>query len=245
MRFPHIPGKKILRVFSIIGLLISIYFLVGGVICLLRNSTTKDNEGFYTTWNLQIEKDSYAIVMGPKSIYIVPGWDLGDLNTFKVEGLNNDPVNQIFIGVAGESDIDAYLSDVEYDEITDLYIFPTRADYQNHPGSIMPGKPTSQFFWIESTYGTGTQTLNWELEPYRYSLLLMNEDGAADVDMNIVLGAKAPLLFIVGMGNLFGGVVALLISISMFSFSGRSRNIVFPEPLEHLHQQRMKSKTNS
>ena len=233
-------GKIVLLVFGIIALLISISLLVGGGALLWADNVIKDSKGFYTTKTIQIEKDSYAIVTGPADIDIDTGWDrgwgwgwdLGDLVTFKVEGSSNDPSNQIFIGVARESDIDAYLRGVEYDEITDLHINPDRLDYQNHPGSIVPGDPTSQTFWTESTYGVGTQILEWELEPGSHSLVLMNDDGSAGIDMNVVLGAKVPLLFIIGVGILVGGVVALFISILMIYFSARRRGTVPPQPPE-------------
>jgi len=73
---------------------------------LWADNTIKDSEGFYTTETIRIEKDSHAIVTGPADIDIEAGWDwgwgwdLGDLVTFKVEGSNNDPSNQIFIGAA-------------------------------------------------------------------------------------------------------------------------------------------------
>ena len=67
-------GKIILLVFGIIGLLISIVFLVGGGILLWAQNTIKDTEGFYNTKTIQIEKDSYAIVTGPANIdSAVPG----------------------------------------------------------------------------------------------------------------------------------------------------------------------------
>jgi len=229
-------GKIILLIFGIIGLVISIGLLVGGGTLLWAENTIKDSEGFYTTRTIQIEKDSYAIVTGPADIDISAGWDwgwdLGDLATFKIEGSNNSPSNQIFIGVARESDIDAFLSGVEHDEITNLHIYPYSMDYQNHPGSIMPGDPTSQTFWTESTHGTGTQILEWELEPGSHSLVLMNDDGSAGIDINVVLGAKVPLLFGVGVGILVGGAIALFISIFMIYFSARRRGTVPPKPPE-------------
>ena len=231
-------GKIILLVFGIIGLLISVGLLVGGGALLLVDNTIKDREGFYTTRTIQMQKDSYAVVSGPANIDIDTGWDwgwgwdLGDLVTFKVAGSNNDPSNRIFIGVAKESDIDAYLSGVEYDEMTQLHVSPDRVDYRNHPGNNVPGAPTSQAFWTKSTYGTGTQILEWELEPGSHSLVIMNDDGSAGVDMNIVFGAKVPLLFAIGVGILSGGVVALLISILMIYFSARRRGAVPARPLE-------------
>jgi uncharacterized membrane protein len=231
-------GKIILLVFGIIGLLISIGLLAGGATLLWADNTIKDSDGFYTTETIQIEKDSYAIVTGPADIDVDTGWDwgwgwdLGDLVTFKVEGSNNDPSNQIFIGVATESDIDAYLNGVEYDEMTNLHIYPYSVEYENHPGIVVPGAPTSQTFWTESISGAGTQILEWELEPGSHSLVLMNDDGSVFVDIDIALGAKVPLLFGIGVGLLVGGVIALSISILMIYFAARRRGTVPPEPLE-------------
>jgi uncharacterized membrane protein len=231
-------GKVILLVFGIIGLLISIGLLAGGGTLLWADNTIKDSDGFYTTETIQIEKDSHAIVTGPADIDIDTGWDwgwgwdLGDLVTLKVEGSNNNPSNQIFIGVATESDLDAYLGSVEYDEMTNLHIYPYSVDYINHPGNIVPGAPISQTFWTESTYGTGTQILEWELEPGSHSLVLMNDDGSAGIDMDIVFGAKVPLLFGIAVGLLVGGTAALSISISMIYFAARRRETVTTETPE-------------
>jgi uncharacterized membrane protein len=149
-----------------------------------------------------------------------------------VEGSNNDPSNQIFIGVATESDIDAYLGGVEHDEMTNLNIYPYSVDYKNHPGSIVPGAPTSKTFWTESTYGAGTQILEWELESGSHVLVLMNDDGSAGIDMDIVLGAKVPLLLGIGVGLLVGGFVALSISILMIYFVVRRRETITTETPE-------------
>ncbi len=231
-------GKVILLVFGGLGLLVSIGLLVGGGALLWADNTIKDSDGFYTTDTIQMEKGSYAIVTGPADIDIEAGWDwgwgwdLGDLVTFKVEGKSNDPSNQLFIGIARESDIDTYLSGVEYDEIKRFHIWPDSVDYQNHPGSVMPGAPTSQTFWTESTVGAGTRILEWELQPGSYSLVLMNDDGSAGIDIDMVLGAKVPLLLAVGVGLLGGGVVVLSISILMVYLSTRRRGAVptAPEP---------------
>lgn len=223
-------GKIILLVFGIIGLLISIGLLVGGGTLLWVDSTIKDSKGYYITDSIDIKKDSYAIVTGPTDIDVEAGWVLGDLVTFKVEGSNNDPSTQIFIGVAKESDIDTYLNGVEYDEITNLHIYPYSVNYRHHFGNVVPGVPSSQTFWTESTYGTGTQILEWELEQGSYSLVLMNNDGSAGIDMDIMLGAKVPLLLGIGIGFLVGGVIALSISILMIYLSLRRLGVVTPEP---------------
>ncbi len=240
MKFPRIPAKKILLVLGISGTLISVYLFVAGGILLLTKNTPKDSDGFYATWNLQVERNCCAVVIVPESIEIQRGRNFGDWSTFKIEALNNDTSNRIFIGIAGKSDIDAYLAGVEYDETTDFHVFPGGVDFQNHPGVAAPGNPAAQTFWIESAHGAGTQILRWELEPDRNWLVLMNEDGNAGLDMNIVLGTENPLILIGGISNLSFGFLLLLISLLVLTMSARTRNIVFPEPLEHLRQNKMK-----
>jgi len=231
-------GRIIVLIFGVIGILISIGLLMGGGAILWMDNTIKDSEGFYTTETIQIEKDSYAIVTGPADIDIETDldwgwqWDLGDLATFKIEGKSNDPSNQLFIGIARESDIDAYLSGVEYDELTNIHINPYSIDYQNHPGSIIPGAPTSQTFWTSSTYGSGTQSLEWELEAGSYSLVLMNSDGSSDIDIGVELGAKFPWLLGVGIGLLVGSGLALVIGSAMIFLAVRRKKAVLPKPSE-------------
>ena len=201
--------------------------------------TQKDDDGFITTETDQLERDSYAIVTESADIDLDEGWnvawgwgwnlarDLGDPVTVKVEGSNNDDSKGIFIGVAQESDLIGYLSDVEYDEIIHFSINSDGfdVDYKNHSGNSSPITPTSET-WMESVSGTGTQVLEWELETGTYSLVLMNEDGSSDVDVDVSVGVKAPWIFGVGIGFVVGGIGWLIggIGLVILAFRGRRRS---------------------
>ncbi|UCH43583.1 MAG: hypothetical protein JSW16_03310 [Dehalococcoidales bacterium] len=234
-------GQITLLVIGIIVLLVSIGMLAAGGTLLWLDSTIKDGDGFYCTRTIRIEKGSYAIVAVPDSIAMQGIWDwpwrygygdLGDLTAFKVEGSNNDPLNQVFIGVATASELDDYLTDVELDEISSLHIIPSSVDYRHHPGNAVPGNPATQTFWIESTLGTGSQVLKWDfVEPAGYSLVLMNGDGSAGIDMSIVLGVKAPLIEDAVEFFVFGGVF-LLFSVLVIYLSVRRRSTTVSESPE-------------
>ena len=231
-------GRIILLIFGILLILGSIPLLVGGGTLLWADMVWTDDDGFIATETDRLERDSYAIVTESADIDIDDewhwgwgwrgDWDLGDLVTFKVEGSNNDDSKGIFIGVAQESDLIGYLSDVEYDEIIHFRIHSHGfdVDYKNHPGKSSPTAPASETFWMESTSGTGTQVLEWELETGTYSLVLMNEDGSRDVDLDISVGVKAPWIFGVGIGFVVGGIVALIVGILMVisALRGRQRS---------------------
>lgn len=216
-------GKIVLLVFGTIVLLVAVGLLLAGGTLVWVDKALKDSEGFITTDTIELERGSYAIVTHPADIDIEERWlwDRSDLATIKVEALNNNLSKQIFIGIAEKSDVQDYLNDVEYDEITEFRIHPYSVDYRNYPGSSAPADPASQTFWRVLAYGAGTQTLEWELERGTWVLVLMNTDGSAGVDLSGSVGVKVPWISGLGIGLLIGGIVALIIGIIMIYFAVR------------------------
>jgi uncharacterized membrane protein len=208
--------------------------VLGGAGILIADNIIKDNDGFYTTKTIHIDKESYAVVTGPTDVDVDVGWnsgllwDLGDLVTFRIEGSNRNSSDQIFIGIARESYIDDYLDDVEYDEIRRLHTNRLDIDYRNHSGVMAPEAPTEETFWTVSTYGTGTQTLEWELEEGSHTLVIMNTDGSEGIDANVEFGAKIPLLLGVGIGILVAGIIGLSISILFIALAARRPVVTTP-----------------
>lgn len=210
-------GKILLLVFGIIILLISVGLIFSGG-SLLWLERTHTDEGFITSDVIQIDRDSHAVVTGPIEIDEVAldvlDW-LGIATAFGLEGSNNDPKKQIFLGVADASDVDSYLSDVEYDEIDFEYrgwLSFQRVDYINNPGALEPAAPTSKGFWSASEHGAGTQTIEWETEVGRHSIVLMNDDGSAGLDLSVIFKVKVPgSLFAISVGLLVGGIAVLLL----------------------------------
>lgn len=216
-------GKIVLLIVGIIVLVVAIGLIVTGSGVLWANGALTDDEGYLTTKTIRIDKGSYAVVSEPTDIEVGSWWiwDWGDLATFKIEGSSNDSSNNIFMGVADESDLNSYLRDVNYDEVTDFHVNPDRLDYRNRPGNSEPAMPTTQDFWLESVNGPGTQTLAWDMQAGTWSLILMNEDGSAGVDLSVVLGVKIPWLFGTGLGLLIGGIVALPLGTLMIILAAR------------------------
>jgi len=215
-------GKVLLLVFGILILLCGVGLVIVGAGALWANSALTDEEGYYNTRTIQVEKDSYAVISEPATIH---GswwiWDFSDLAKFKVQGSNNDPSKNVFMGLGEEGDVEDYLTDVEHDEVIDLEIDPLRLEYRNRPGTSTPAPPTTQTFWAESTHGSGAQTLELELETGRWVLVLMNDDGSASVDLSVVLGVKLPWLFGTGVGFVAGGAVLLVAGIVMIVLAVR------------------------
>lgn len=227
-------GKIVLLIFGIIVLLISLVLLLPGGALIWAERALRDGEGFYTSKTVEFNRDSYAILTESANIDLgeeewkwlpwVRSWGPSDFLTLKIEGSSNDSSKQIFIGVAETSDLEGYLTGVEYDEITDFEFRRPSPKYRNHPGTSEPLAPTSQAFWIASAYGAGTQTLEWAIESGTYSFLLMNEDGSPGLDLEALIGVAVPsLLWGIGVGLLIGGLVVLALSILMIYLALRQR----------------------
>lgn len=215
-------ARILLLIFGGITLLVAFGLLIGGGALLWVNTSVVDAEDFLTTESYHLVRDSYAIVFQDMHIDVgeVTGtWGVwkpspSDLVTIKLTCLSNDPSKSIFLGIAEASDVESYLYDVYYDEITRFSISSSRSlsvEFQTHPGDSVTSDPASQTFWTVSEYGVGTQTLEWSPEAGNYRIVLMNEEGSAAIDLNIAFGAKIPLLSTIASALLAGGVIAILI----------------------------------
>jgi len=216
-------GKIILIIFGAIFLLAAIGMLLGGGALMWVDQVVKDSEGFISTDTIHLERVSYAIITHQAEINLEAGWNWGctDLGTIRVEGASDNPLKEIFIGIADEADVEDYLHGVEYDEISEFKIFPYEIHYRSHHGTLSPAAPTTETFWSASVHGTGTQSLEWEVESGTWVLVLMNADGAAGVNLSGSVGIKAPWMFWLSVGLLIGGVVALIIAGVLIYFATR------------------------
>ena len=229
-------ARVIIRTVGIIGLVISLFFLISGIYFLCQNSTVKDSQGFFSTWNFEVRQDSRAIVLEPDGIEFDVAWDMEGIGVFKLIAETINPGKELFIGSASQEDAHSFLAGVEYDEMTGLWIFPPhadyqRADYQRFDGDTIPANPASQDFWFDTGYGTGTRELIWNPEHDGTSLVIMNTDGSAGLNLNANIKTKVGILFIAGAGNLMIGVFLLLLSLIAILYTRRTRNVVYPEPL--------------
>ena len=129
--------------------------------------------------------------------------------------MNNNPSKSIFMGVADEADLNNYLNDVNYDEITSIdfgwHLDFDEVTYINHTGNSMPSAPDSETIWTASVEGTATETLVWETEVGTYSIVMMNGDGLRGIDLDIVFKAKIPSIVGYAVGFLVAGIVLLII----------------------------------
>ncbi len=59
------------------------------------------------------------------------------------------------------------------------------------PAPAAPSHPPTRNIWAASQQGSGTQTMNWEIEDGDWSVVVMNADGSLGVDADISAGAES------------------------------------------------------
>lgn len=206
-------------------LLASFGLLAGGTSISWLNRDFVDDEGYIMSGEAEIYTDAYALVstdidveMGdevPPFIRSITG--RGDIITLKLEAIDVDPGEEVFIGVARSVDAEAYLRDVSYDEVSQLSDSSTWRDrlpevsYVPHQGGAPSAPPTAVSFWDTFVTGSGTQVLEWEPVSGSFWIVVMNADGSPGVDLNMKVGARVPILDTVGNALIVGGLVALAV----------------------------------
>ncbi len=63
--------------------------------------------------------------------------------------------------------------------------------------------------------------MEWETEVGRHSIVLMNDDGSAGVDLSVIYKVNVPSLFGLSLGFVIGGTVVLVIGSLMVYFAVR------------------------
>ncbi len=211
---------RILRVvFGMLGLLVGAAAIAGAI---TGFSEDRDADDFFVSDGHRFERSSFAIASdGVDVLADAPGW-VADLVTdpvdVRVRGSSNDG-SDIFLGIAASDDVEAYLANVAYDEVERIEFEGAAIDYVHHAGTSTAGAPGAQALWVISVEGSGIQTLDWSVEQGEWTVVVMNADGSAGVDANLLLGAKISNIVAIMWGVLAFGVISMLVG-GLLAFRG-------------------------
>ena len=220
------PRRSAGRIASILAAsiagIVAIGFIAAGALLLWGDSKT-DAEGYLSTGKERYTASTYALASDNLDIDLDgAGWimdrdDVGDVRL----AVGSSAGKPVFVGIARTSDISEYLRGTAYTSVTDVDYSPFHASYRDHDhaGDRRPALPAKQDFWAASAHGSGTQTVNWELEDGDWSIVVMNADGSRGVDTDINAAAKVPFLGTLGWVSL-GGALVLLITAATLMYLG-------------------------
>jgi hypothetical protein len=130
-----------------------------------------------------------------------------------------DPSANIFVGIGPSADVDRYVAGVAHTHIADFW----SQSVQQVPGGAPSSPPSSQSFWAASIAGSGSQTLTWDPANGSWSVVVMNADARAGVDVQAALGATFPALLPAAVGSLSVGVLLLIVGARLIVIAIRRR----------------------
>jgi hypothetical protein len=214
-------GRVLLLVFGSIVALIAAGLLAAGAGVLVVDQTQRDDAGFLMSPTREFSSDTHAIVSETIDLRIDgPDWIYTEalFGTVQLESRSTD---SMFVGIARAADVNRYLGDVPRDVVQDFS--GSANEYRFRDGTETPADPAAQDFWVASTTGSGTQTLQWEVEDGRWQIVAMNADGSQGVEADLAIGAELPTLIWVGIGLLVVGALLLTLGGVLIYLGGRRR----------------------
>ena len=206
---------------SVLGVT-SLAMLTAGAGFVVADNAWRDGAGYLTSAERHLSSSGYAVTMPSVRIDTAPGATmlprrmLGDVR-LRVTATGGESV---FVGIASSSAVSRYLGDVAR-TVPDAGWARSR-----EIGGVAPTEPpTDLAIWGESAMGTGTQDLVWTPRSGDWAVVLMNEDGSADVNARVSVGAELPWLGRVGVALLLGGLILLAAGVSLVAtMSVRARS---------------------
>jgi hypothetical protein len=232
------PSRIVALVMGCLLVIPSIAVLFGGGTLAMAYAFGRDDDGYFDATLDRLSTDTVAITADDITLGAEPGspdWIIDALDAdVRIRATGADPESAIFIGIARQEDVDAYLAGVAHDEI--IEVSGRRAVYRTQPGTSIVDAPGDQTFWTVSATGTGTQQLDWEATSGRWSVLAMNADATPGVAVDVNVGAKAGFVLPLAVTMVVIGALltALAVVLVVVGASDARRSSGTPQPLPPL-----------
>jgi hypothetical protein len=210
-------GRIVLLVLGAVAALLAFGALAGGCALVAIDQTQRDDDGFLMSPSEDLRAPTYAIVSETAELDTDGAeWALDAfLGTVRIRSESERPV---FVGIATEADVAAYLDGVERDRVSS---FENDPRYEREPGAAPEGPPGEESFWVATASGSGEQTLEWEPEDGNWQVVLMNEDASRGVSSQMSIGAELDSVLWIGIGLLAAG--AVLAALAALAITGGIR----------------------
>jgi uncharacterized protein DUF4389 len=214
--------RVVLVVLGVVAALVSLGLLAGGTALVVVDQTQRDADGFLMSPSEDFSTATYAIVSDSADVDFggserAARAILGDVR------IRSESDRDVFVGIARDTDVDAYLNGVERSVVTDIGKDP---EYSHRAGDAPTSPPGDQDFWVASASGPGEQTLEWEPEDGSWRAVVMNSDGSRGVASTLSIGAELDAALWTGIVLLVVG--ALLAALAALAITAGARRRATP-----------------
>ena len=198
-------GRTGLRIGGWILVVLGGLLVLAGIASVIIHLTQRDSDGYYTSSSEHVAAPGYAITAEGLHIGDLPSVVSDVVGRVRVSARSSNG-QALFVGIAPQSAVNAYLASVARSEVTDIN--GDTITYKLHSGGAPTGPPGRQDFWQSSSRGRGQITTSWKVKGGTWTIVLMNATGAAHINAAVSVGAKTNLLLWVGVGCLLVGLIA-------------------------------------
>jgi hypothetical protein len=210
----HPRSRIVALVIGCLLLLPALGLLAAGTALGAVAATQRDDAGYFDVTLDPVTTSTVAVTARDLQFAAEPGSPDWVLNWFdadvrlRVDGLDTDAAT--FVGIGRAADVDRYLAGTAHTRVVELTngLAPV---YRDQPGDTEIAAPTEQDFWVAEAVGTDTLQLDWEATAGRWSVVVMNADGAPDVAADVEVGLRVGFLVPLIVGLLvFGGLLTAI-----------------------------------
>ena len=174
---------------------LAIVLIAAGAALFWVSENKTDADGYYTTAAHTYSTPTRALTTQNLDVGAdAPDW-LFSSDTFghvRIDPRSTDASKPVFVGIARTHDVNAYLDQVQHDEIADLDFDPFTIDKSRRAGEGRPAVPAAQTFWAASS--ADGSPVDWKVRSGNWSVVMMNADGSPGVSVDATVGAKSPLI---------------------------------------------------
>jgi hypothetical protein len=206
------PGPVLGVIAGTLITLVAAVLALAGLALVITHLVARDDDGYINTSTRNVATSSYALTAEGVELGDVSGgagdWAIDHLGghvRIRAELAGGGPV---FVGIARERDLAAYLGGVPHDEIRD-FLDNGREELRRSGGTRPPGPPGAEGFWVASATGRGAQTAQWKVTQGNWAAVVMNAGAAPGVDADVRLGGKVGWILWVGLALLAIGSVGV------------------------------------
>lgn len=204
-------GRILAVVVGSVMAMTSLGLLSGGAALFIADNVLRNDDGYLMSSAATLESPGLAVTSrsveletDPAGVELARRW----LGTVRIVARSQTP-DDVFVGVAPSSDVDAWLDGVAHSTIvepTDGDGDPDTAFIDGDTAALPPGDET---FWVASAAGEGRQELSWEPEDGDWTVVVATTEGTAPVVTRVAVGAEVPVLDNVATGLVVAGALLL------------------------------------
>jgi hypothetical protein len=148
-------GQTALRIGGWILVDLGALLVITGVALVIVHLTQRGKDGYYTSSTARVTAPGYAVTAEGLHIGNLPSVATDAVGRVRVSARSSNG-QALFVGIAPQDAVNAYLSGVARSEVTDVH--SENVTYKTQPGRAPAGPPGRERFWQSASSGTGQVT---------------------------------------------------------------------------------------